>query len=183
MNRKIFLAMVLVLLASLLLSTVAFAQEDQPAAQTTTDEEQDLMPVEIRNRSDQTVFIVLTTIGLPEGTDGTVTADILGGGTSAATRRLAAQVGTEREVNRFYGLSAGPDETRTFTVERGVYFHRTTACGQTLDGVVDIRSQLRLVFVACGSSPANSGAPSMEKVAFPDPDDAPKAWGYRLGFE
>jgi hypothetical protein len=183
MNRKFFLAIVLVLLASLLLSTVAFAQDDQPAAQTTTEEDVDLVPVEIRNRSDQTVFIVLTTIGLPEGTEGTVTADVLGSGASAASRTLANQVGTESETNRFYGLAAGPDETRTFTVERGVYFHRTTACGQTLDGVVDIRSQLRLVFVACGSSPANAGAPTQEKIAFPDPDEAPSAWGYRVGFD
>jgi hypothetical protein len=182
MRKKLYLVFVFAMALSLLIAPAAFAQEDD---QTTAAVEEDLVRVEVRNRTDQTVFIVLTTAFLPQGAageDGQATAgeSPFTGDVRTETARMVEDVGTESGRTRFFGLAVGPETERTFTVERGVYFHRTTACGVTQDGVIDVTSQIRLVFVPCGSEPANAGAPSMEKISMDDPDLGGVNWRYQL---
>jgi hypothetical protein len=171
--------LVFALVASLLLAPAVFAQEsDQTATQ--TDEAADLVRIEIRNRSDQPVTIVLTTGSF-------AAADQAAGGEgsqvsleeeSSAAQRLGLTVGVESGQPRFFGLAVGPNTDRVFTVERGVYNHRTTACGETLDGVVDARIQLRLIFVPCGQEPANAGEPTMEKIFLSEGEPSNSKWTY-----
>jgi hypothetical protein len=173
MNKKPLLAVILVLAAALLLATTAFAQE--------ADEEPDLIRVEIRNNSDGPVFIVLTTGDLSQAQqDGTTGADMTQ--EEFLAQSLGLEVGLDADPDRLiaFGLSAGANQTSTFTVPRGVYIHRTTACGQTVDGVVDLTRQLRLMIAPCGVSVANNGEPSMEKISFQEDFEAPNSyWQYQ----
>jgi hypothetical protein len=181
MGRKLFLMVVFILAASLFSTTMVFAQDgSQITGQ--TDEDVDLVRVEVRNQSDLNVFIILSTIGLPVEDDpgGGFTTDIFEGRVSPQIRRLLQEIGTESGQDRFYGLSVAANSTKTFTVERGVYFHRTFSCGDKADGVVDVRSQLRLVFVSCTGSLVNAGEPTMEKISLDEGQDR-VYWRYKFG--
>lgn len=172
MNKKPLIAVMLVLAAALMITTAAFAQEaDEP----------DLIRVEVRNNSDSPVFIVLTTGNLAQAQqDGTTAVSMTG--EEFLAQSLGLEIGLDAEPDRLiaFGLSAGANQTSTFTVPRGVYVHRTTACGQTVDGVVDLTRQLRLVVTPCGSRVPNNGAPSMEKISFHEDFEAPnRNWQYQ----
>jgi hypothetical protein len=178
MRKKLYLVFAFAIVVSLLIAPAAFAQE------TNQEEDLDLVRFEIRNRSDQTVFIVLTTSFLPQGQqEGQAVAgeSPFTGPVNATTRRMIEDVGVESGRLRSYGLAVGPDSERTFTIERGVYFHRTTACGETRDGVIDVTSQIRLVFIPCSLEPVNAGAPSMEKVSLSE--DTPSGVNWRYQFQ
>lgn len=174
MSKKPLIAIILVLAASLLITTAAFAQEaDEP----------DLIRVEIRNNSDSPVFIVLTTGDLSQaeqpGTTITGTAMTQEG---FLAQSLGLEVGLADDPDRLiaFGLSAGAEQTSTFTVPRGVYVHRTTACGRTVDGVVDLSRQLRLLITPCGAKVPNNGEPSMEKISFHEDFESPnRNWQYQ----
>ena len=173
MSKKPLLAIILVLAASLLITTAAFAQE--------ADEGPDLIRVEIRNNSDSPVFIVLTTGNLSQAQPDATT------GVSMTREEFLAQslgldIGLDADPDRLiaFGLSAGANQTSTFTVPRGVYVHRTTACGQTVDGVMDLSRQLRLLITPCGAKVPNNGEPSMEKISFHEDFEAPnRNWQYQ----
>lgn len=180
MGKKLYLVFAFVMVLSLVFAPAAFAQEGDQ------EEEVDLVRVEVRNRSDQTVFIVLTTNFLPQvdvQQEGPALAgeSPFTGAVSAATQRMIEDVGVESDLTRSYGLSVGPGTEQTFTVERGVYFHRTSACGETRDGVIDLTSQMRLVFVPCDLAPVNEGAPSMEKISLSE--DSPSGVNWRFRFQ
>jgi hypothetical protein len=174
MKRKLFFTLVLILVLSLFSATIAFAQVvDQD------DEVADQVRVKIMKRSDESVFLILSTIGLPVedesgGLSGFTTdlEDIIEGRITTQIRRLAAEVGTESGRERFYGLSVDANTDETFTVERGVYFSRSFSCGDDAGGVTDVRSQLRLVFVPCQYRELpNPGEPTMEKVLLEEGQD------------
>lgn len=182
MNKKPFLvlALALALAFSLLLATAVFAQE------TDTDDDLDLVKVEIRNNSDSPVFIVLTTGQLPQpqAAEGQATAVVTMTQQDVLAQRVGLEIGLDEDPDRLiaYGLSAGANQTTTFTVLRGVYVHRTTACGETSDGVVDLSRQLRLIIAPCGTSFDHPGEPSMEKISFggDDPFEAQGShWQYQ----
>jgi hypothetical protein len=179
MNKKPLLALVLALALSLLLATAAFAQE------TDTDDDFDLVKVEIRNNSDSPVFIVLTTGQLPQPqAEGQATTVVTTTQQDLLAQSVGLEVGMEDDPDRLiaFGLSAGAEQTTTFTVPRGVYVHRTTACGETTDGVVDLSRQLRLIIAPCGTSFDHPGEPSMEKISFggDDPFEAQGShWQYQ----
>jgi hypothetical protein len=186
MKKKLYLMFAFVIALSLLLAPAALAQEDEGTTTAAAEEDLDLVRVEIRNHSDQPVFIVLTTNFLPQGEQPAEGPALAGaspfsGPVSTVAIRMAEDVGTESGVTRFWGLAVGPDSEQTFTVERGVYFHRTTACGETRDGVVDLTSQIRLVFVPCEAVPENEGAPSQEKVSLSE--DSPSGVNWRYQFQ
>jgi hypothetical protein len=177
---------VFAMVLSLLVAPAAFAQEDDGTTTQAVEEDLDLIRVEIRNHSDQPVFIVLTTSFLPQGEQPEGGPALAGespfsGSASTVAMRMAEDVGTTSGLTRFWGLTVGPDSEQTFTVERGVYFHRTTACGETRDGVIDLNSQMRLVFVPCDTVPENEGAPSMEKVSLSE--DSPSGVNWRYQFQ
>jgi hypothetical protein len=181
MNKKPFLvlALALALAFSLLLATAVFAQE------TDTDDDLDLVKVEIRNNSDSPVFIVLTTGQLPQPqAEGQATTVVTMTQQDLLAQRVGLEIGMEEEPDRLiaFGLSAGANQTTTFTVPRGVYVHRTTACGVTVDGVVNISRQLRLMVAPCGSGVANAGEPSMEKIALgaDELEAAGRNWQYQI---
>lgn len=177
MSKKPLLAIILVLAASLLITTAAFAQE--------ADEGPDLIRVEVRNNSDSPVFIVLTTGNLSqaqqqEGEAATTAVSMTG--EEFLAQSLGLDIGLEDDPDRLiaFGLSAGANQTSTFTVPRGVYVHRTTACGRTVDGVVDLSRQLRLLITPCGAKVPNNGEPSMEKISFHEDFEAPnRNWQYQ----
>ena len=179
MNKKPLLALVLALALSLLLATAAFAQE------TDTDDDLDLVKVEIRNNSDSPVFMVLTTGQLPQPqAEGQATTVVTMTLQDLLAQRVGLEIGLDEDPDRLiaYGLSAGANQTTTFTVLRGVYVHRTTACGVTVDGVVNISRQLRLMVAPCGTQVANAGEPSQEKIALgaDDLEEAGRNWQYQI---
>jgi hypothetical protein len=175
MIKKLAFTLIFCLLASLLLITSAFAQ------QASQEGDVDLVRFRIVNNSGQSAYIILSTIGLPVEGEATLTftTDIFDGPVSPEIRRLLQAVGTESGEDRYYGLSIPADDTRTFTVERGVYFHRTFSCSDKVDGVVDVRSQLRLVFITCEGDLPNFGEPTMEKVDLAE-EPSRIFWRYRF---
>jgi len=80
----------------------------------------------------------------------------------------------------FYFLTVPADESRIFTVERAVYIHTTYSCGLSGSGVVDISTQIKLVFTACHGIAPNWGEPGHEKVHI---DDSPAGLNWRFNFE
>ena len=65
---------------------------------------------------------------------------------------------------KYYYLAVSPGKTRVFTVQRGDYDHVTGACGTTVDGTVDLSSNVQLRFMPCTGLLGNHGAPTLEKV-------------------
>jgi hypothetical protein len=126
MQRKLILAIVLLLAASLAFASTVWAQEE---------EEPTLVRLEVRNRTNQIVSLVLTLTD-PE-TEGDVFASA-----------MAVPAGT----------------TRTFTLPRGGYTHTTFACGDSQSGTLDLAHQTRLIFPTCFALDAKQGEPSMEKI-------------------
>jgi hypothetical protein len=50
----------------------------------------------------------------------------------------------------FYYLTIGPGETKLFTVERGEYYQKVRACGDTAESIVDITKRTRMIMPVCG---------------------------------
>jgi hypothetical protein len=81
-----------------------------------------------------------------------------------------------------YYLAVGVDETRIYTIERGVYTQTTFACGGSGEGTLDASSQVTLVFTSCFGAPANFGEPTIEKVQIEFPPEG-FDWRYQLNIE
>ncbi len=65
----------------------------------------------------------------------------------------------------FYFLTVSPYTTKIFTVVRTVYAQTTFVCGTSLSGVLDMTSNVRLVFPPCSSKDfSNPGTPTIEKI-------------------
>jgi hypothetical protein len=65
---------------------------------------------------------------------------------------------------KYYYLAVSPGKTRLFTVQRGDYDHVTGACGMTVEGTVDLSSNVQLRFMPCTGLLGNHGAPTLEKI-------------------
>jgi hypothetical protein len=50
----------------------------------------------------------------------------------------------------FYYLTIEPGETKLFTVERGEYYQKVRACGDTAESIVDITKRTRMIMPVCG---------------------------------
>jgi hypothetical protein len=67
----------------------------------------------------------------------------------------------------FYYLVLQPETTRVFTVERGEYYQKVRACGDTVESIVDITKRTRMIMPVCGSH-ANQAATSPYAVDLSD---------------
>ena len=66
---------------------------------------------------------------------------------------------------KFYFLTVNPYTTKIYTVVRMVYAQTTFTCGTSLSGVLDMTSNVRLVFPSCSSKDlTNPGTPTIEKI-------------------
>jgi len=66
---------------------------------------------------------------------------------------------------KFYFLTVNPYTTKVFTVIRTVYAQTTFVCGTSLSGVLDMTSNVRLVFPLCSSKDITTpGTPTIEKI-------------------
>lgn len=65
----------------------------------------------------------------------------------------------------FYFLTVNPYTTKIFTIERTVYAQTTFVCGTSLSGILDMTSNVRLVFPHCSNKDiSNPGTPTIEKI-------------------
>ena len=66
---------------------------------------------------------------------------------------------------KFYFLTVNPYTTKIFTVVRMVYAQTIFTCESSLSGVLDMTSNVRLVFPPCSSKDlTNPGTPTIEKI-------------------
>jgi len=65
-------------------------------------------------------------------------------------------------------LTIGAGSTAEFTVEREEYVRQTWACGAYAKGLLDMSSQVKLVFTPCGIEAPNAGEPTQEKIDMAD---------------
>jgi hypothetical protein len=66
---------------------------------------------------------------------------------------------------KFYFLTVNPYTTKIYTVVRMVYAQTTFTCGTSLSGVLDMTSNVRLVFPSCSSKDlAIPGTPTIEII-------------------
>jgi hypothetical protein len=78
----------------------------------------------------------------------------------------------------FFFLTVDPNTDRTFTVPREEFAHKTWACGGTTTGYLDMDSNVRLVFTACGEDAPNKGEPTQEKVHIDESPGETVYWRY-----
>jgi hypothetical protein len=65
----------------------------------------------------------------------------------------------------FYFLTINPYTTKIFTVARTTYAQTTFVCGASLSGVLDMTTNVRLVFPPCNSKNIfDPGTPTIEKI-------------------
>ena len=65
----------------------------------------------------------------------------------------------------FYFLTINPYTTTIFTVVRTTYAQTTFVCGTSLSGVLDMTTNVRLVFPPCSSkNKTDPGTPTIEKI-------------------
>ena len=95
--------------------------------------------------------------------------------TKTVLARLEIRNRTEQVVKislngegKFYFLTVNPYETKIFTVERAVYSQTTFLCGSSASGVLDMTSNVRLVFPPCNRRTTNTGTPTIEKIHLSD---------------
>jgi hypothetical protein len=67
----------------------------------------------------------------------------------------------------FYYLVLQPETTQIYTVERGEYYQKVRACGDTVESIVDITKRTRMIMPVCGSH-ANQAATSPYAVDLSD---------------
>ena len=77
-----------------------------------------------------------------------------------------------------YFLTIPAGATSLFTVEREEFVRQTWACGAYGKGLLDMSSQVKLVFTACGFEAPNAGEPTQEKVSLFDSPDG-LYWRYQ----
>ena len=78
----------------------------------------------------------------------------------------------------FFFLTVAPFTDRTFTLPREEFAQKTWACGSSQSGYLDMDTQVRLVFTACGEDAPNRGEPTQEKVHIADSPGATEMWRY-----
>ncbi|HJW90531.1 MAG TPA: hypothetical protein VJ436_07805 [Anaerolineales bacterium] len=144
MQKKLSLVVVLLLVATLAFASVAMAQG-------TDEEEPTLVRLEVRNRTDRIVSIVLILTD-PE-TKGDVFAN---------------------------ALTISANTTQTFTMPRGAYDHTTYACGESVTGTLDLSRNTRLIFVQCNKPITRQGEPGMEKISIGEDIPSGKNFGYKI---
>jgi hypothetical protein len=84
---------------------------------------------------------------------------------------------------KFYFLTVNPYETTIFTVERAVYSQTTFLCGSSASGVLDMRTNVRLVFPPCNRKSTNTGTPTIEKIHLNDTTSTSTSSYRRYQFE
>ena len=78
----------------------------------------------------------------------------------------------------FYFLTVNPYTTKIFTVVRTVYAQTTFICETSISGVLDMTSNVRLVFPPCSSKETtNPGTPTIEKIQVSSPSYG-RMWRY-----
>ncbi|MCK5315741.1 MAG: hypothetical protein KAJ53_11485 [Anaerolineales bacterium] len=65
-------------------------------------------------------------------------------------------------------LTIGAGSTAEFTVEKEEFVRQTWACGAYAKGLLDMSSQVKLVFTPCGIDAPNAGEPTQEKIDMAD---------------
>ena len=78
----------------------------------------------------------------------------------------------------FFFLTVDPHTTKTFTVPREEFAQKTWSCGTTSSGYLDMDTNVRLVFTACGEEAPNKGEPTQEKVHIDDSPGETVYWRY-----
>lgn len=78
----------------------------------------------------------------------------------------------------FFFLTVDPYTDRTFTVPREEYAQKTWSCGSSVSGYLDMDTNVRLVFTACGEDAPNKGEPTQEKVHIDDSPGETAYWRY-----
>jgi len=77
-----------------------------------------------------------------------------------------------------YYLAVADGTTRTFTVERGTYDMRSSACGTQVEGTFDLSTQVHLRYLPCWGSLTNFGEPTQEVVNQLAPP--PQLWRFQF---
>jgi hypothetical protein len=80
---------------------------------------------------------------------------------------------------KFYFLTVNPFTTKIFTVERAVYSQTTFLCGSSASGVLDITTNVRLVFPPCDRKSNNPGTPTIEKIHLNDIATSISRWRWK----
>ena len=70
-------------------------------------------------------------------------------------------------TNAFF-LTIGAGSTGEFTLEKEEFVRQTWACGAYAKGLLDMSSQVKLVFTRCGYDAPNAGEPTQEKISLYD---------------
>ena len=78
----------------------------------------------------------------------------------------------------FFFLTVDPNSDKTFTVPREEFAQRTWSCGSSVSGFLDMDTNVRLVFTACGEEAPNKGEPTQEKVHIDDSPGETSYWRY-----
>lgn len=78
----------------------------------------------------------------------------------------------------FFFLTVDPGTDKTFTVPREEFAQRTWSCGSSVSGFLDMDTNVRLVFTACGEEAPNKGEPTQEKVHIDDSPGETEYWRY-----
>ena len=78
----------------------------------------------------------------------------------------------------FFFLTVEPYTDRTFTVPREEFAQKTWSCGSSASGYLDMDTNVRLVFTACGEEAPNKGEPTQEKVHVDDSPGETEMWRY-----
>jgi len=81
-------------------------------------------------------------------------------------------------TNKFYHLRVVPYTTETFTVIPELFYHDTFACGEKTSGYLEMETDVRLVFTACGEPAPNKGEPTQEKIHIDDSPGETLYWRY-----
>ena len=77
-----------------------------------------------------------------------------------------------------YYLTVADGTTRTFTVERMMYDMRSSACGQQVNGTLDMSTQVHVRYLPCWGSLTNFGEPTKEVVNLLAPP--PQLWKFQF---
>ena len=83
-----------------------------------------------------------------------------------------------KRTNKFYHLSIAPQTSRTYTVASELFAQSTFSCGMSVNGYLDMETDVRLVFTSCGEPAPNKGEPTQEKVHLDDSPGETIWWRY-----
>jgi hypothetical protein len=85
---------------------------------------------------------------------------------------------TLRRTDAFHHLRVDPHTTKTFTLSPRDFYQKTFSCGMSVDGYLDMDTDVRLVFTSCGEPAPNKGEPTQEKVHIDDSPGETVSWRY-----